>query len=212
MSTRVYKASGKRAVRKTAVRPRNAVATREAILQSALAAFTRAGYEGVGVREIAKDAGVTAMLVNRYFGSKEALFEAAVEVAFSDGSLLSGGVGALGLDTARSMLAKTDPDACPIDPLMLMLRSAPNPRAAAILREHIEKHFEKPLAALLPGADPDVRAALYLSAIAGFQLMRKVIGSTALRDADGPALAARLAALFESLTAPTGGVKGPPSR
>jgi AcrR family transcriptional regulator len=54
-------------------RPRNAVATREAILHSALAAFSRHGYDGVGVREIARTAAVTGGLVNRYFGSKEQL-------------------------------------------------------------------------------------------------------------------------------------------
>ena len=64
-------------------RPRNAAATREAILDSAIRNFARAGYDGVGVREIAGDAGVTAMLVNRYFGSKEQLFIEAVEVSFA---------------------------------------------------------------------------------------------------------------------------------
>jgi AcrR family transcriptional regulator len=66
-----------------AKRPRSAAATRAAILDSALRAFSRTGYDSVGTREIARDAGVTAMLVNRYFGSKEALFAAAVEVAFA---------------------------------------------------------------------------------------------------------------------------------
>src|SRR3978361_527894 len=55
-------------------RPRNAAATRDAILVSACEAFARSGYDGAGVREIASGAGVTAMLVNRYFGSKEKLF------------------------------------------------------------------------------------------------------------------------------------------
>lgn len=64
-------------------RPRNAAATRDAILQSAIRHFARAGYDGVGVREIAADAGVTAMLVNRYFGSKEKLFAEAVETSFT---------------------------------------------------------------------------------------------------------------------------------
>ncbi|HEX4225530.1 MAG TPA: TetR family transcriptional regulator [Pseudonocardiaceae bacterium] len=48
------------------------------------AAFTASGYDGVGVREIAAGAGVTAMLVNRYFGSKEQLFAEAVDTSFAD--------------------------------------------------------------------------------------------------------------------------------
>src|SRR5438445_354828 len=68
---------------------RNAAATRQAILQSALIAFTRSGYDGVGVREIAKGAGVTAMLVNRYFGSKEQLFAEVVEVILTTKGILT---------------------------------------------------------------------------------------------------------------------------
>jgi AcrR family transcriptional regulator len=66
------------------------VATRWAILHSALAAFARHGYDGIGIREIAETAGVTAVLVNRYFGSKEKLFAEAVELAFADNSLFDG--------------------------------------------------------------------------------------------------------------------------
>ena len=40
-------------------RPRNAAATREAILESAIRNFARAGYDGVGVREIARDTAVS---------------------------------------------------------------------------------------------------------------------------------------------------------
>jgi len=63
--------------------------TREAVLKSAIQNFARAGYDGVGVHEIASDAGVTAMMVNKYFGSKsssdqlvtvlEAVFAAIIE-------------------------------------------------------------------------------------------------------------------------------------
>src|SRR5258708_7811421 len=48
--------------------------TRLAILASARRAFAEFGYDGAGVRAIASGAGVTAMMVNRYFGSKEGLF------------------------------------------------------------------------------------------------------------------------------------------
>src|SRR5580693_7013054 len=118
-------------------RLRNAVATREAILRSALAAFSRHGYDGIGVREIAQTAGVTAVLVNRYFGSKEELFAAAVEVAFADRSLFEGDCSKLAERLAADVLRKTEKQAEPLDPFFLLLRSAPNPRAAEILRDSI---------------------------------------------------------------------------
>src|SRR5258706_13311434 len=74
-------------MKKTArTRPRDAAATRAAILKSARAAFARSGYEGTGEREIAAGAGVTAILGNRYFGSKEGLFAEVVDATMDDPS------------------------------------------------------------------------------------------------------------------------------
>lgn len=180
-------------------RPRNAAATREAILQSALIAFSRAGYDGVGLREIAGEAGVTAILVNRYFGSKEEMFAEAVKVAFADVSLFTGDAATLGDRVAQTLVAKTAGAAPAADPFALMLHSASNVRAAAILRDAIAKQFEQPLAATLGGRDKNERAALFLALIAGVELMRNVIATGPLTETDQPALAKRLAAMFKPL-------------
>jgi len=55
------------------------VVTRQAILASARQAWTEHGFDEVGLREIAGRAGVTAALVNRYFGTKEDLFREAID-------------------------------------------------------------------------------------------------------------------------------------
>ena len=180
-------------------RVRNAAATRDAILQSALAAFSRNGYDGIGVREIAQAAGVTAVLVNRYFGSKEELFGAAVEIAFSDSTLFEGDPASLAQRLTEAVIAKTEKDADPIDPLLLLLRSAPNPRAAEILRESIARHFERPLKSLLMGPCASERAAMILAFISGLQLFRKVIGSKALTDGTRAGLYANIKAAFQGL-------------
>jgi len=180
-------------------RVRNAAATRDAILQSALAAFSRNGYDGIGVREIAQAAGVTAVLVNRYFGSKEELFGAAVEIAFSDSTLFEGDPSSLAQRLTEAVIAKTEKDADPIDPLLLLLRSAPNPRAAEILRESIARHFEPPLKSLLMGPCASERAAMILAFISGLQLFRKVIGSKALTDGTRAGLYANIKAAFQGL-------------
>jgi AcrR family transcriptional regulator len=52
-------------------------------------AFAKSGYAGAGVREIAQGAGVTAMLVNRYFGSKEQLFAEAVAESMATTSVVA---------------------------------------------------------------------------------------------------------------------------
>jgi AcrR family transcriptional regulator len=178
-----------------AKRPRNAAATREAILRSALAAFSRYGYDGVGVREIAQMAGVTGVLVNRYFGSKEELFAATVEIICSDHRIFESDSATLAKRLAAKIMSKTEP----IDALLLILRSAPNPRAAEILRENIARHFERLLKASLPGPNAGERAAMILALVVGFQLFRKVIGSKALVNANHASLSRRLETIIQQL-------------
>jgi AcrR family transcriptional regulator len=183
-------------------RPRNAAATREAILRSALAAFSRYGYDGVGVREIAQMAGVTGVLVNRYFGSKEELFAATVAIICADHRIFESDSTTLAKRLAAKVMSKTEP----IDALLLILRSAPNPRAAEILRENIARHFERPLKASLPGPNASERAAMILALVVGFQLFRKVIGSKALIHASGASLSHHLTTTLQGLIdSPSGG-------
>lgn len=189
----------------SAKRPRDAAATKSAILRAALTAFTRAGYDGAGVRDIAEAAGVTAMMVNRYFGSKEALFAAAADAAFADTAHLLDHAAALGRTVAHRITARPAPPAAEaVDPLLLALRSAANPRAAAILRDCFARHVEHPLAAALPGPDAAARAALVLALALGFHVLRDVLGSAALEAADEAVLRDRVAAQLRVLTEPPG--------
>jgi AcrR family transcriptional regulator len=189
-------------------RPRNAAATRQAILESARRAFTRRGYDGVGVREIAGDAGVTAMLVNRYFGSKELLFEEVVELTLSAPGILTKDLtidrresSTLGARVAAALVAKTAPEVRPMDGFLILLRSASNDQAAKILRKKFVQHFAKPLSAILPGHRTAERAAIFLAVIAGFQVMRQIIGLPALVEAEPSELTQQLQDLFDILVA-----------
>jgi AcrR family transcriptional regulator len=181
-------------------RPRNAVATREAILQSALSAFSCHGYDGIGVREIAQAAGVTGVLVNRYFGSKEELFAAVVELAFSETWVPEGDSSMLAERLTAYVMRKTEKDAEPTNAFFLLLRSAPNPRAAQILRETLASHFEQPLKSVLRGPLAAERAATILAVIMGISLSRKILGSKALADADPASLSRDLKGIFQLLT------------
>ena len=97
----------KRAVTRARVaRKRDAATTRAAILAAARQAFSGSGYDSVGVRDIAARAGVTAALVNRYFGSKRALFAEAVLEAKGIGELLTGDRRTAGARLAAMMLDK----------------------------------------------------------------------------------------------------------
>src|SRR5690349_1062529 len=111
-------------------RIRDAAATRAAILLSAVTAFTRHGYDGVGVREIAEAAGVTAMLVNRYFGSKENLFAEVVDTPSAPRTLPPGEPRTRTGVTAETRVARTAPPGqLPAATQLLLGRRSASPRS-----------------------------------------------------------------------------------
>jgi AcrR family transcriptional regulator len=188
--------------RTKAVRPRNAAATREAILISAKQAFVRAGYDGAGVREIAAGAGVTAMLVNRYFGSKEQLFAEVIAATMASPTILTKEnlqSPALGETIAATLLDITNAGDTPLEGFLILLHSASSQRAAEIGREQIEKGHQRTMTAALAGDLAPQRAALVLSLVAGVQVMRQMIGLSALAKTDPKILLRLLAPVFQQL-------------
>lgn len=186
----------------TPARPRNAAATRAAILASARQAFAQAGYDGAGVREIAAGAGVTAMLVNRYFGSKEQLFAEVIAATAATPTILTPGNLAapdLGRIIAATLVDITRWGDTPLEGFLIMLHSASSKRAAEIGRAQIENGHQKALAAVLQGALAPQRAALVLALVAGFQVMRQMMGLSALAEAKPETLVTLLGPLFQQL-------------
>lgn len=177
-------------------RRRNSTATREAILRAAGESFTRLGYDGAGVREIAGAAGVDSRLIGRYFGSKEGLFTEVVEIAFEKSLMMTPERNA---EAARELLSGSDEAAS--GGLLLALRSASNPRAAAIMRENMERNYQRELAEALPGPDATARAALLVAICSGVLLQRLILGSSELNGLDVERLVPYLRAALDAVAA-----------
>ena len=64
---------------KTTATTRDAASTRRRILDAALKAFARHGFDGVSLRTIADEAGVNHQLIGHHFGSKQDLWDAALD-------------------------------------------------------------------------------------------------------------------------------------
>ncbi len=174
-------------------RRRDAAATREAILEAATRRFVIHGYERAGVREIAADAGVTAALVNRYFGSKEGLFAEVIERALDIGYLLQGQRGDLADHLARVMVYGREyaPDDVHA-PLLLLLHSVAGPRAVELFGQDLHRTLLGLLAEHIGGDDAAVRAAMILAQLTGFALMYHVLRPEAFADARDEELVALL--------------------
>ena len=87
-------------------RRRGALATHAAILAAAKIEFSRRSYDQVGVRDIAARCGVNPALVNRYFGSKPALFAAAYGEGIRLQALLQGERATLGERLAQRVMRR----------------------------------------------------------------------------------------------------------
>jgi AcrR family transcriptional regulator len=184
---------------------RDATATRAAILASARHAFSAQGYDGAGVREIAAGAGVTAMLVNRYFGNKENLYAEAVAATMENPIILSD-ANLRAPDRAQAMakalVAITTPGDTPLDGLLILLHSAASKPAARIARDEIDKRNQKRLATSLTGPHAAERAAIVFALVAGLQFMRQSLELPALTKATPTTLTNLLTPLFEQLVKP----------
>jgi AcrR family transcriptional regulator len=165
-------------------RRRNAAATREAILEAATRRFAGEGYERAGVREIAADAGVTAALVNRYFGSKERLFAEVIRRALDMGHLLQGQRGNLADHLARVMVyGREDAQDGVFTPLLLLLHSATAPGALKVFRRDLDRTELPLLAEQIGGDDSAVRAVMVMAQLTGFAVMYHVLRPKAFANA-----------------------------
>jgi AcrR family transcriptional regulator len=174
-------------------RRRDAAATREAILEAATGRFATHSYERAGVREIAGDAGVTAALVNRYFGSKEGLFAEVIDRALDIRHLLQDQRGDLAEHLARAMVhGREDWRDKGHTPLLLLLHSATEPRAVRLFRRDLNRTALPLLAERIGGDDAAVRAAMVMAQLTGFAIMHRVLRPQALADARGEELVALL--------------------
>lgn len=152
-------------------RKRSAERTRQEILRAAARRFALAGYASATLKEIAADAGVTAALVVRYFGSKHDLFRAIMHESSTDrvDELLTGPLDTLGRRLADSMVASwLTPEL--IFPPIAALRSLDLEDAKSLFYTEVDSRFTDPLAAVLPGPHPHVRARVIVSQILAFGL------------------------------------------
>jgi AcrR family transcriptional regulator len=182
--------------------------TRDRILNAAREEFSERGYEKTSVRGIAKAAGVDPALVHHYFGTKEQIFEAAIEVAFAPAlnapeAVADGPVDAIGERLARFVLGIWE-NPTTRAPLLAIVRSAvTNETAAAVFRRLIASQLLRRIAAQLELPDAELRAELAAAQLVGAALLRYVIKVEPLASADVEQVIARLAPVVQGhLTGP----------
>ncbi|GAA3015004.1 TetR/AcrR family transcriptional regulator [Streptomyces fulvorobeus] len=191
--------------------PRTAEATgpgaRTRILEAARTEFAEHGYDRTSMRGIARAAGVDAALVHHYFGTKDEVFAAAIEVSFEPAlvipAVLGGAADGLGERLARYFIAVWENPATRA-PLLAILRSAlTHETAAELLRGFVLRRLLERIAAELDVPDPTFRAELAASHLVGIAILRYVIRAEPLASADPERIIEMVAPTLQRyLTAP----------
>jgi AcrR family transcriptional regulator len=199
--------------RRTGRRPGNPD-TREAILAAARSAFAERGFDAASIRGIATAAGVDPALVHHYFGTKEDLFRATIDIPIDPAQLLPAVLGA-GPDGAGERLVRTFLgvwDSPAGAAAVALLRSAvSNEWTARLMREFlVTQVLRRVLDHLdLDPAELPLRGSLVATQIIGLAMMRYVIRLEPVASADPETLVAAIGPTVQRYL--TGDLTGDPA-
>ncbi|MDV3221393.1 TetR family transcriptional regulator [Intrasporangium sp.] len=150
------------------------------ILAAARALFASRGFKGTTMRAVADGAGVDVALVPYYFGNKDGLFAASLELPIDPHEKIDE-VFAQGLDGIGERIVRTvatildDPVVGPA--LLGLMRSAMTEGAAHdVVRDFIDNVIIEGYARHLDRPDARERAALAATQIVGLAMGRRVVG------------------------------------
>jgi AcrR family transcriptional regulator len=183
--------------RRRPTRPRDAGASKQALLEAAQALFGQRGFERTTIREIGERAGVDAALIARYFGSKADLYIAAV-VAESQGYRTAPSYEGTG-DVARALLELSDAHGIgPVTQALMRADTSADIRSAA--RSHLARRLVVPMIAAMErqgSARPRLRAEVVVAALMGVNLARTLGWFDDLQGVDREELVTLLTEIFE---------------
>jgi AcrR family transcriptional regulator len=159
---------------------RDAEATKRALVRAARRRFATEGYRATTVRQIAADVGVNVALINRYFVSKDGLFEACMLRTSDELATRSKVPATTPAEVIERLIAHALNAPNGDDPLqlLLLLRSSGDENADRIRRRTLE-HFTRKLAGA-SGWSPDdpttepvlLKAQLAIATMLGVVMLR----------------------------------------
>jgi len=178
-------------------RPPGTSGTREAIAEAARRLFADRGYDRTSLRAVAEAAGVDQALVSHYYGSKQQLFVAVIELPFEPElvvpRLVSGDRATLGRRVAEFLVATLESVEGRSRITGLIRAAASEPEAARMVRELVSNRIFKPLAESLAVDDAPLRATLVGSQVIGLTMARYVVQVEPLASASPDTVVAAIA-------------------
>lgn len=153
--------------------------TRREILDAARKAFSENGYSATSLRAVAAGAGVDVALVSYYFGRKERLFTAAMELPVSPGEVIerafADGVEGAGPRLVDLFLGVWEDPASGPAMQALFRGAAGREESRRALSEFATKEIIQRYAGHLTADEPLRRASLAATQVVGMAILRYVI-------------------------------------
>jgi AcrR family transcriptional regulator len=174
--------------------------TRAEVLAAARTSFAEKGFRATTIRAVAASAGVDPALVHHYFGTKDDLFLAALEMPVDPREVLAPVV-ALGPDGAGERLLRTflsvwdDPEIQVR--LLAVVRSVLSEDGATLLKEGFIPVVVGPVLAQLVADRPDVRVPLVASQVVGLIVTRYLIALPPMAEMPAEDVVARIGPVIQ---------------
>jgi AcrR family transcriptional regulator len=153
--------------------------TRGQILASARKSFADKGFGGTTIRAVAADASVDPALVHHYFGSKDDLFLAAMEIPFDPRAVVptifADGIPGAGERLLRLFLSVWDDPQTRLPLIALFRTSLMQTSPETLLQQGLLRLVLEPLRAALPPEEADRRVQLVISQLSGLVLTRYLL-------------------------------------
>jgi AcrR family transcriptional regulator len=179
--------------------------TREDILAAARRLFGERGYDGTTIRGIAAEAGVNPALVHHFFGTKDRMFVAALNLPIDPGAVVARLTDGPREETAQRLLRMflelwREPDNR-ASFLALVRSVSTNERAAMMLRQFIERVMLTRLAEALD--IPKLRLTGMVSQVMGIAMVRHIVGVEPIASADEEEIVAMVAPVLQRYLDPS---------
>ncbi|MCO1655947.1 TetR/AcrR family transcriptional regulator [Pseudonocardia humida] len=170
--------------------------TRAQLLDAARAEFAERGFDGATVRAIAERAGVDAAMVNHWFGGKEALFTASLNIPVDPAALINdvlpGPPEAIAWRIVPRFLQLWDTSGG--GQMVTLVRSiAAHEAAARMMREFVSRVILKRVVEQVAPDRYELRAALAGTQLIGLGMVRYVLRLEPLASADHATVVAAVA-------------------
>lgn len=195
-------------------RPPGRSDTRERLLAAGRRLFLTEGYDRTTLRAVAAEAGVDPAMVNYWFGGKEGLLRAVLEVAITPGQVVDAVRAREPEDLATALLTAAvglwdRPEVAETFRAMI-LAATPGGAAERVVREYLGHALAPRLEELIGGRDAAARTAAVAACMAGLLMTRYVLRIDPIASMTGPEAVRALAPSLRAALSPPRSTGRPP--